>query len=1202
MLKQQTEASSSNNHTGKTYSSSIDDYHVLELIGEGSFGKVFKGRRKFTSQIVAMKFIPKKGKNEKELYNLRQEINILKKLNHENIVLMLDSFETKEEFCVVMEFAQGELFEILEDDERLPEDVVGKIAKQLVRALHYLHSNRIIHRDMKPQNILIGSDGAIKLCDFGFARVMSCNTMVLTSIKGTPLYMAPELVQEQPYNHTADLWSLGVILYELVVGKPPFFTNNFFSLIQFIVKDPVKYPPYISPPMKSFLRGLLNKAPKQRLDWPKLLDHPFVRETKEEKEVRERMLQENIGRKRLEMFEQIVALNRKQTDEKSKKKPKTPAKNLTQTRVKKKIEPKQEISITDIEATLIKDETGPKTVMKNVEYLDKLANTIKVSQTAFKTKSTKIVQTSLKILAKALEKCEEEDSDNLIDANVVTSLLAFLKEFAGAKFDTKPTVQDALIALHFALPYGIENITSVIADFFTILPALVDYRYDNTLSVQIYAMKCLKELSIKIGFVPFQTSQVFESLKELQWHDAVCSCLDFKIVKTEKKFVQHLTTTTIKALAELVHPVEGEIFQFPSIFQTENTLSTEIVECSQDNTIRGAIAKAALKQNVLPALSELFTHQEANVRVATLRTIYQLCRFSTDFSHQMSSDISSLQSLISLVKDTTDIKTMYETELSALTLSIIFKDSPKIISQLGKDNDALIGNCVVIINTSLDERLKCFCVLLLSRLAQDSALKKRIISELFTPVGLGKINDILIKDFSIYQLHEVKRVEGSGFGFPDVGLLDGIIMLFNQVSELWNASFNNLLVKTGTWKSVCERLKSSDIELSPEAVLASLKLMYDIATCNSENINNLVGDMSIVRALIQALKDKILQSFSKWPVSRNGGGLYLSNLINATVGFLHLLYNQASIQEKENEKLLAELIKIMHKEELVKYCISNLEFVSMDNFGSSLNFLASMVLTSNYFTKQYIKYGGLQPEFVQKVIDPSNPPSIIMDGLSILSQIARMSKDYYKQIHQAKIYTFIKELLRHRESEVRAKVCNLIGNMCRHSAFFYEALEQHALIPDLIQRCKDMDANTRKFACFAIGNACFHNNNLYKPLAPCIPPLIELLAENSDEKTKANAAGALGNLVRNSNELVKDLLKSGAIEALVKTLHDENSSAKKIALFSLGNFCQYEECCVVLKQLNFEKTIAEIMVKSQDDAGVQKYCSRIQANLSKITL
>jgi serine/threonine protein kinase len=96
----------------------------------------------------------------------------------------------------------GELFQILEDDQSLPEDVVRSIARQLVRALHYLHSHRIIHRDMKPQNILISANGAVKLCDFGFARAMSSSTLVVTSIKGTPLYMAPELVQEQPYNHT----------------------------------------------------------------------------------------------------------------------------------------------------------------------------------------------------------------------------------------------------------------------------------------------------------------------------------------------------------------------------------------------------------------------------------------------------------------------------------------------------------------------------------------------------------------------------------------------------------------------------------------------------------------------------------------------------------------------------------------------------------------------------------------------------------------------------------------------------------------------------------------------------------------------------------------------------------------------------------------------------------------------------------------
>ncbi|XP_008535062.2 serine/threonine-protein kinase 36 isoform X1 [Equus przewalskii] len=254
----------------------MEKYHVLEMIGEGSFGRVYKGRRKYSAQVVALKFIPKLGRSEKELRNLQREIEIMRGLRHPNIVHMLDSFETDKEVVVVTDYAEGELFQILEDDGKLPEDQVQAIAAQLVSALYYLHSHRILHRDMKPQNILLAKGGGIKLCDFGFARAMSTNTMVLTSIKGTPLYMSPELVEERPYDHTADLWSVGCILYELAVGTPPFYTTSIFQLVSLILKDPVRWPPTISPCFKNFLQGLLTKDPRQRLSWPDLLHHPFI--------------------------------------------------------------------------------------------------------------------------------------------------------------------------------------------------------------------------------------------------------------------------------------------------------------------------------------------------------------------------------------------------------------------------------------------------------------------------------------------------------------------------------------------------------------------------------------------------------------------------------------------------------------------------------------------------------------------------------------------------------------------------------------------------------------------------------------------------------------------------------------------------------------------------------------------------------------
>ncbi|OHT04215.1 AGC family protein kinase [Tritrichomonas foetus] len=266
----------------------MENYHLIQQIGEGSFGRVYKARRKYTSRMVAIKMINKKGQHEEDLISFRREIDILTKVDHPNIMRLLEVLETDTDFCVVSELARGDLFQIIDDNQTLPENVLRSVSCQLVSAMNHLHQNRIIHRDIKPQNVLIASNNSLKLCDFGFARALSCTTLVLTSIKGTPLYMAPELVKEMPYDEKIDIWSLGVILYELYYGKPPYYTNSIYKLIQMITNDPITWPGTISPEFKDFLQNMLQKDPNHRASCPQLLNHPFIKNIKN-KDIHDKM-------------------------------------------------------------------------------------------------------------------------------------------------------------------------------------------------------------------------------------------------------------------------------------------------------------------------------------------------------------------------------------------------------------------------------------------------------------------------------------------------------------------------------------------------------------------------------------------------------------------------------------------------------------------------------------------------------------------------------------------------------------------------------------------------------------------------------------------------------------------------------------------------------------------------------------------------
>ena len=171
--------------------------------------------------------------------------------------------------------------------------------------------------------------------------------------------------------------------------------------------------------------------------------------------------------------------------------------------------------------------------------------------------------------------------------------------------------------------------------------------------------------------------------------------------------------------------------------------------------------------------------------------------------------------------------------------------------------------------------------------------------------------------------------------------------------------------------------------------------------------------------------------------------------------------------------------------------------------------------------------GGLAPALIQRLLRENNPTTVLVDTLSIISFLARINRssfNTYEPISKAAILPHLQRLLAYSDAGVRARVCNLVGNMCRHSGFFYSSLERHGVLQALIERCADSDKGARKFACFAIGNAGFHNATLYEALRPAVAPLVALL-KDEEEKTRANAAGALGNLVRNSGVLCGELIK-----------------------------------------------------------------------------
>jgi serine/threonine protein kinase len=259
----------------------LSDFEIGRPLGKGKFGNVYLARHKEKKKVVAMKVVYKSEVIQKNLVGqLKREIEIHTHLRHENIIRMFAWFQDEKAVYAILEYAKGgELYKAMQNapNSRFSEPQAAFYIQSVAKALQYCHSKKVMHRDVKPENLLLMANGDLKVGDFGWA-VHTQDDMRRGTLCGTLDYLPPEMVNESEYTHEVDIWSLGVLAYELVVGKPAFETRSNADTMDKIAKVDLRFPPELnlSDECRDFVSRILAKNPTERPNWVDLLAHPWL--------------------------------------------------------------------------------------------------------------------------------------------------------------------------------------------------------------------------------------------------------------------------------------------------------------------------------------------------------------------------------------------------------------------------------------------------------------------------------------------------------------------------------------------------------------------------------------------------------------------------------------------------------------------------------------------------------------------------------------------------------------------------------------------------------------------------------------------------------------------------------------------------------------------------------------------------------------
>jgi serine/threonine protein kinase/tetratricopeptide (TPR) repeat protein len=246
-------------------------YEIVKLLGEGGMGAVYRARDRELDRVVALKVIrPELARNAQVLQRFKQELILARQVTHRNIIRIFDLGQSEGIRFITMEYIEGEdLSSILMHRKKLPAPEAAGIVMQVLRGLEAAHAEGVVHRDLKPQNIMMDASGKVSVMDFGIARSMDASNMTRTgALMGTPTYMSPEQAQGQKVDARSDLYTLGIIFYELLTGKPPFEADNpMATLVKRIQERPVpptEAEPSIPKPINDIILKMLATKPEDR--------------------------------------------------------------------------------------------------------------------------------------------------------------------------------------------------------------------------------------------------------------------------------------------------------------------------------------------------------------------------------------------------------------------------------------------------------------------------------------------------------------------------------------------------------------------------------------------------------------------------------------------------------------------------------------------------------------------------------------------------------------------------------------------------------------------------------------------------------------------------------------------------------------------------------------------------------------------------